>query len=352
MGKRGIQIVNTKISIIVPVYNVEKYLKRCINSLIHQTMKEIQIILVDDGSTDNSPSICNSYAERDSRILVIHKENEGQGIARNYGLKNATGEYVCFLDSDDYYELETCKELFELMKETQADMGCFGYQIETQEKQIVRIPKIKECEYRGEAFHKEFVLHYFGDDPEKDDLRGFSSCMTIFRREIIAENAICFPSEREYLSEDTIFSLRFCERAKSAVTTSKIYYHYCQNPVSFSQAFHEERLEQTIAFGKVLDGWAKKMNLETETELRRAMYLWVNLMAYLRQGIRYYGQKSHKREVSFVRKVCRRTEVRERLRCLKETKLSKQQKLLLWFILKKQYLGVWMLVAIRAKVKL
>lgn len=344
--------MSAKISVIVPVYNVESYLERCIDSLIHQTLEEIQIILVDDGSTDKSPSICDAYAEKDKRILVIHKENEGQGIARNYGLKNATGEYVCFLDSDDYYDLDTCKELYELMKKTKADMGCFGYQIETQEGQVVRIPRIKESEYSGEAFRKEFVLHYFGDEPEKDDLRGFSSCMSIFRRDIIIENEVCFPSEREYLSEDTIFSLRFCEHAKRAVTTSKIYYHYCQNPASFSQAFHVERLEQTIAFGKVLDEWAKKMNIESETEIRRAMYLWVNLMAYLRQGIRYYGLKSRKQEVDFVKKVCKQTQVREKLKLLNVTKLSKQQKLLLWLILNNQYLGVWLLVGIRAKVKL
>ena len=346
------QTMSTKITIIVPVYNVESYLARCINSLIHQTMKEIQIILIDDGSTDKSPSVCDAYAEKDKRILVIHKENEGQGIARNYGLKNATGEYVCFLDSDDYYDLDTCKELYELMKKTKADMGCFGYQIETQEGQIVRVPNIKEYEYTEEAFHKEFALHYFGDEPEKDDLRGFSSCMSIFRRDIIVENEVCFPSEREYLSEDTIFSLRFCQHAKSAVTTSKIYYHYCQNPVSFSQAFHEERLEQTITFGKILDEWAMKMNIEAETEIRRAMYLWVNVMAYLRQGIRYYGQKSRKQEVAFVQGVCKKKEVREKLKLLKGTGLSKQQKLLLWLVLNKQYLGAWLLVAIRAKMKL
>ena len=350
--KKGMEVMGTKISVIVPVYNVEKYLERCINSLIHQTLKEIQIILVNDGSTDHSPSICDAFAREDNRILVIHKKNEGQGIARNHGLKNAVGEYVCFLDSDDYYELDTCEELYGLMEKSKADMGCFGYQIETQEGQIVRIPRIKEAEYNGEVFCKEFVLHYFGDDPEKDDLRGFSSCMTIFKKEIIFVNKICFPSEREYLSEDTIFSLRFCQYAKSAVTTSKIYYHYCQNPVSFSQAFHEVILEQTIAFGKVLDEWTKKMNIEAETEIRRAMYLWVNLMAYLRQGIRYYRKKSRKQEFCFVQKICKQTDVREKVRLLKNAKLSKQQRLLLWLILNKQYLGVWFLVAVRAKMKL
>ena len=186
--------MDNKISIIVPVYNVEKYLERCINSLVHQTMKEIQIILVDDGSTDKSPSICDDYAKKDKRILVIHKENEGQGIARNYGLARASGEYVCFLDSDDYYELDTCEKLYEILKETNADMCCFGYQINDKEGNLVRRPLIKEKIYQGEEIRNDFILHYFGDLPGDDNLRGFSSCMSAFRLSIIRDNNLEFPS--------------------------------------------------------------------------------------------------------------------------------------------------------------
>lgn len=342
----------SKVSIIVPVYNVEKYLKRCVDSLIRQSLAEIEILLIDDGSTDRSGELCDELAGADLRISVYHKENEGQGIARNLGLQKATGTYVAFLDSDDYYDPDTCRDLFELMEHTQADLCCYGYQIETQERQVVRIPHITDREYMGEAFQKEFVPHYFGDQPEKDELRGFSSCMTIFRRSIVEEHNICFPSEREYLSEDTIFSLRFCEHARKAVTTSKIYYHYCQNPNSFSQAFHEERLKQTISFGKTLDEWAVRMKLEPETRVRRAMYLWVNLMAYLRQGIRYYEQTDPRQELSFIKAVCQQTEVRKKLEVLKKAQLPGQQKLLLGMILRRRYRSVLWLVRIRAKVKL
>lgn len=342
----------SKVSVIVPVYNVENYLKRCVDSLIRQSLAGIEILLIDDGSTDRSGELCDELAGADLRISVYHKENEGQGIARNLGLQKATGTYVAFLDSDDYYDLDTCRDLFELMEHTQADLCCYGYQIETQERQVVRIPHITDREYMGEAFQKEFVPHYFGDQPEKDELRGFSSCMTIFRRSIVEEHNICFPSEREYLSEDTIFSLRFCEHARKAVTTSKIYYHYCQNPNSFSQAFHEERLKQTISFGKTLDEWAVRMKLEPETRVRRAMYLWVNLMAYLRQGIRYYEQTDPRQELSFIKAVCQQTEVRKKLEVLKKAQLPGQQKLLLGMILRRRYRSVLWLVRIRAKVKL
>lgn len=346
--------VQSKVTVIVPVYNVEPYLERCVNSLMHQTFDDVEILLIDDGSTDRSGELCDRMAQQDERIRVFHKENEGQGIARNLGLQNASGKYVCFLDSDDYYDPDTCRELYELMERTHADLCCYGYQIETGEQQIVRVPHIRDAEYTAEAFYKKFVPHYFGDDPAEDELRGFSSCMTIFRRDVIEEHGIRFPSEREYLSEDTIFSLRFCAYADKAVTTSKVYYHYCQNPESFSHAFHEERLEQTLAFGKVLDEWAKRMEIKEETRVRRAMYLWVNLMAYLRQGIRYCegSGQGKKQERSFIRQTCRRQELREKLEILRKAPLPKQQKLLLALILRQKYRCVMWLVRIRANIRL
>lgn len=120
--KNGMRIVQMKVSIIVPVYNVENYLDECVNSLINQTMKEIQIILVDDGSTDKSGKIADRYAALDSRILALHKINGGQSSARNLGLKYASGEYVLYVDSDDYIIPETCQVLYTKAREQDADI--------------------------------------------------------------------------------------------------------------------------------------------------------------------------------------------------------------------------------------
>lgn len=100
-----------KISIIVPIYNVEKYLERCVDSLVNQTYENIEIILVDDGSPDYCPQLCDEYAKKDSRIVVIHKKNGGLSDARNYGLCKASGEYILYVDSDDYIELDSCEKL-------------------------------------------------------------------------------------------------------------------------------------------------------------------------------------------------------------------------------------------------
>ncbi|WP_170272229.1 glycosyltransferase [Clostridium tarantellae] len=111
-----------KVSIIVPVYNVKDYLEECINSLRKQTLYNIEIILINDGSTDSSGDICNKYSLLDKRVKVIHQKNMGQSVARNRGLKNAIGEYVIFIDSDDYVSLDMCKKMYNIAKKYDLDI--------------------------------------------------------------------------------------------------------------------------------------------------------------------------------------------------------------------------------------
>lgn len=116
-----------KISVIVPVYKVEKYLDFCVNSIFNQTYKNLEIILVDDGSPDLCPTMCDNYAKRDHRVLVIHKKNGGLSDARNAGLDVATGEYILFVDSDDYIEEDACERLLESVLRYGADIAIFNY---------------------------------------------------------------------------------------------------------------------------------------------------------------------------------------------------------------------------------
>lgn len=113
---------NMKISIVVPVYKVEEYLPRCIESLVKQTYKNLQIILVDDGSPDNCPKLCDEYAEKDNRIDVIHRENGGLSAARNSGIERVTGDYLLFVDSDDFIELDSCERFANVLKAQSYDV--------------------------------------------------------------------------------------------------------------------------------------------------------------------------------------------------------------------------------------
>ena len=118
-----------KVSVIIPVYNVEKYLVECLNSVTNQTLKDIEIICVNDGSTDNSADILDNYAQKDSRIIVIHKENEGVSVARNLGIDKSTGEYLMFVDSDDILTLTACQKAYDTVTKDNSDMLIYGYSI-------------------------------------------------------------------------------------------------------------------------------------------------------------------------------------------------------------------------------
>ena len=116
-----------KVSIIIPIYNVEKYLRECLESVINQTLKDVEIICVDDGSPDNCPQICDEYASKDNRIKVIHKENGGYGSAMNVGLDNATGEYIGIVEPDDYIESNMYEDLYKIAQKFDSDIVKSAY---------------------------------------------------------------------------------------------------------------------------------------------------------------------------------------------------------------------------------
>lgn len=270
-------------SIIVPVYNTENRLERCIDSLINQTLKDIEIILVDDGSTDNSGSICNEYANKDNRIRVIHQKNAGQGIARNSGIKIAQGEFIAFLDSDDYMDACSYEIIKQALDEKNADLCAFGYLQQNQNGKIVYESVVHQNEYCGEDIRKKFLLHFFGDDPTDEELCGVSSCMSVYRKSIIDNNGIAFLSERKVFSEDTIFNLDFCKYVQKVITIPNILYHYCLSSNSFTQGYQPNRLELTENFCDILNDYAQRYNVLSEVSERINMVLWVTIMDCIKQ---------------------------------------------------------------------
>ena len=147
------------ISVIIPVYNVEKYIKKCLNSVINQTYKNLEIILVDDGSTDNSREICDNYARQDNRIKVIHKKNGGLSSARNEALKIATGFYIGFVDSDDYIEPDMYQVLYNLIKKNNADISMVSFYEETHDKVLKEKNSKKLYLYENLDILKELLIN-------------------------------------------------------------------------------------------------------------------------------------------------------------------------------------------------
>lgn len=189
-----------KVSIIVPVYNVEDYLDECVNSLINQTMQDIQIILVDDGSSDRSGKMIDDYAASDNRVVALHKENGGQSSARNLGLKHASGEYVLYVDSDDYIALNACERLYETAVQFDADI--VQGDLENEEKMILNNPSFREIPSENQAVSTKQFLK------EKVQTETYDIVPVLYfvRRSLIEREKLTFPEGYTY--EDQLYTFQ------------------------------------------------------------------------------------------------------------------------------------------------
>ena len=243
------------LSIVVPVYNTEKYLRRCMDSIMNQTLKDIEIIIVDDGSKEECAVLCDEISKTDSRIKVVHKENGGLGFARNTGLEAASGEYIGFVDSDDYIERAMYETLYNAAKKYNADLCLSGISFVGGNMFSEAGGDTKKSYFEEETvFEKEdmkkLLLGVIGALPhEPDDSRyGVSVCKNIFKTSVIRERKLEFLSERKILSEDTLFMVDFIKSSKSAVGIPDSYYCYCRNEDSLSKSYNKERFEKSIVF--------------------------------------------------------------------------------------------------------
>lgn len=263
--------MNDLVSVIIPVYNTEKYLESCIESILNQTYQNLEIIIVDDGSIDGSPVICDSYEKKDSRIKVIHKENEGLGYTRNCGLKHATGEYVSFLDSDDILDVNTYEYCIREMKKHQADASFFGRKTFTESGEYTINTNIpKKLIYVGKEVIEEFAKHYIGwfQYEQTTPYIKESSCCALYRRDIIENNHLQFPSERECLSEDAFFNMDICRNAECVMIIPKDFYHYRYNPNSLTTKYDAERYKRVVGYYHKLLEYIEKFPEVTDAKER------------------------------------------------------------------------------------
>lgn len=229
-----------KVSVIVPVYNAAKYLEKCIDSITNQTLKEIEIILINDGSQDSSLEICLQKAKDDKRIKVIDKMNEGQGIARNIGIKQASGEYLAFVDSDDYIDKETYEEMYNRCKNDKSD-----YCITPFSSDDISFFDGKST-FEGHEIKKYILIDLLGNYPQFADgpIIGASVCTKLFSANVIKNNKIEFVSERVYSSEDGIFNINYVVNSKKVSFYNKKFYHYRSVDESFTHKYRKDYLNK------------------------------------------------------------------------------------------------------------
>ena len=199
------------VSVIVPVYKAEKYLHRCINSILNQTYDNIEVILIDDGSPDNSGVICDLYAEKDQRVKVFHKKNEGVSVARNIGLDNSTGAYICFVDSDDYIAPNLIYDNLNYAIEKDADVVCFNYIFD------YGTHKQPSNEYKLSSTDISIITDFLNDKGSRAVWNKF------YKRSIFAE--LRFPTKMTFAEDWYVLSSIYIY-ANKIVSTVKAYYFY------------------------------------------------------------------------------------------------------------------------------
>ncbi len=294
-----------KVSIIVPIYNVEKYLDRCMESLLGQTLKEIEIIMVDDGSPDRCPQMCDEYAKKDNRIKVVHKKNGGLGYARNSGLDMATGEYVAFVDSDDYVSPDMYENLYKAIKKWNTQMVVCGYNQVIGEKSVKgvitnmpSVPKVIDAQ-------SDYLTNIIGQLPETDKELYYCYCVwnVLYVNEVIQREHIRFESERIYVSEDILFQVEYASRVSKVLLLPTPYYNYCYNSGSLTAKYDEDRFEKTISLYNKIRDRLKHLNTDIDNfELRTQRFLLAKALYTVCDAIKSLPQKDAGKEIKKIGK--------------------------------------------------
>ena len=250
------------VSFIIPVYKVEKYLSQCVESILTQTYKEIEVLLVDDGSPDSSPALCDEYAQKDSRVTALHKPNGGLSDARNYGLQHAKGEFVVFMDSDDFWQKNTyLEELVDVLTQS-PECDFIGFNISYYYE--------KENRYEPWVVYDESVS---GNSAKEDKIRWMvnsgtmpmSACSKILRRRILEHNEIHFI--KGIFSEDIPWFMELLDKCRNFKLVNKYVYAYRQGVVgSITNSFNKKKFNDLLNIVKNGVIFIKHSSFSKETQ--------------------------------------------------------------------------------------
>lgn len=260
-------MVNPRISIIVPVYNVGKYLRNCMDSLVNQTFRDIEIIAVNDGSTDSSLDILFDYANIDDRVKIINQQNQGLSGARNSGIAKATGEYIIFVDSDDWIDLDTCQVAYAACLDNNADVVFWSY---VREYENLSLPKVifkedrifdhKQCE----KLHRRFAGLVGNELSNVEDLDNLVTAWgKLYRRDIIANNSLDFVDLKKIGTyEDGLFNLYYFGYVKKAVFINKCFNHYLKsNSTALTKTYKPKLFAQYKKLFEIMSKYITVNNL-------------------------------------------------------------------------------------------
>lgn len=287
------------ISVIITAYNIEQYLPRCMESILAQTWKNLEIILVDDGSTDGTPQICDAYAAKSDKVKVIHRENGGPSAARNTGVASAKGDYIGYVDGDDWIEPFMYEEMLKACLETEADIAICAYR-EVGEGCIESRPTGNVI-----SLDREEVLEWYISGHEQYHIY-HSVWSKLFKREVIT--GIVFPEGRK--SEDIMYTTWALTKAEKCVFLDTAYYNYMTDRESsiMNSRLHERRFEDEIPFWKEQEAHLKSLNMQ-EFAQKSAYQFYRKMLFYYVDFCRRKMKDSQKKLINLLK--AEKSQIRE-----------------------------------------
>ncbi len=261
------KVTQIDVSVIIPVYNVSQYLSRCIESVLRQDFKDFEVILVDDGSTDNSGEICDKYAYKHRNISVIHKKNGGLSSARLTGFKEARGNYICFIDSDDYLKDSFLSDLYKSIADNNTQMSICAYSYEKDGYQTDYL--LPRHETLLTNIPEEFVLPILCDNYKSNIMLPNFMWLKMISRDIISEDL--FVSERDVYQEDLVFNLLISNRLKSISLINKPNYVYCHNGESLTEKYRDNAWQMQINLYNIVKEFSERNSYDVDDALARRL---------------------------------------------------------------------------------
>lgn len=321
---------SVQVSVIVPIYNAENFIEECAKSILGQTFKNLELILVDDGSKDNSLQICQRIANEDSRVKVFTKENGGTSSAKNLGIENAQGEYIAFCDADDTIDAEYIENLYcgVLLNQVDVCVGSFAFITENKGEIISR----KTVEIEGGMFNmSEFMKFYSRYMPQA--VVG-SPCNKLYRRSIVIENSIRFNTKIKN-NEDTHFNYEFLAKCKTVYVSEMPYYNYINrlNVASASKGFIPNIFDiYTLTYNKALDFLKATDTYSQNIQFQNQYYIGLVIGA-INGIVNGKNDLTVQEKIEQIENICNTKEVKE---AIKTVKFSDPKKMLIAFLIKKR----------------
>lgn len=335
-----------EISVIVPVYKAEAFLRKCVDSILNQSFPDFELLLVDDGSPDGSGALCDAIAAEDSRVRVFHKENGGVSSARNLALEKAEGKYIAFADSDDWFSSDTLEKLYRAAEEAGADSaGCAHWQAEVTGETVREPGAMPGGVYGPAEIRRGIVDRLLGERMGKpgEVLNGFI-WRFLFTREIILQHKIKFAGA--YL-EDELFLMEYFCHAEKLVMLEEPLYFYLQNPTSATRRYLPDYMKTFTAFMKAKEKLAEEQGLGENFPLWRENSNWSGLLIAVGNEYAPGNPASFLEKKRRVKALVNRPEMVRAIQAIHPQNLGRNKQIVADLICRRQYFLLTALYAVK-----